>query len=1536
MTDVDQNWPAKYKWGLSSPEGHATVFPVRGGRDGRPSHRAELRRQWGRDMSARGGDVIGAAQYTPPEMHLDGSVVAPGYVMVQTYYGEELPPEIRDRLQALHPGAEVREAAEVKSLDPRNRWALSKAAADDWSLRSVDVPDYGYKFLYHVPTDTWEVWADNARTERDPLGHHIPRTEARGWDPDDTARGHVYGEGDVRLHFVPGFAGTRFLSDQEHRELADRLETQAVERTLRRTAADSWELPTGEEEYEPVWKWLYSPQDGFLLWESPPDARGLQGEATAHETKALSEWGRKLMPQEDVLGYATLADGVLEVESYSPNADLKVAQVVKGELRKRPEFAGVDIRMGFGHDPQEMLPPVERDPKAELSRAARWARGNWDLEGMPRETHKFVYSPRTKEAIVWEDLDEPHDLVAPWDHPFVRGSVYEGLGPRAHEFMSDDSEEILEAERAVAAELAQRGHQAAPLGQRGAGAIREQGLLSRARDWLLGPRDAAAVLDPAKLKCPETGKTAYVDEATAMRAIERAWTSPNWVNRHGRMPTRAYQCPDCGWWHMTSAPERSAAAHGPWEFSDEARRRFESPHPGDERTVRHMTDPDAYWYHVGPWAARHSIAEHGLLPGGGGVGAAHPGQDWRPNPVAVYAGPVTPDERAGNEFVNFGAEAENEYIREMDDFTPEDLTTGYRFRLPPEMHGLVGLSDEFDPVVMGAVPPQHVEVRHPETGRWEPVLRRTAATNPLAQDGAMVAFFVPPAAAASLAVPGGEPADELHVTLVFFEQKASARNDWGKLTQVLRDLAGQQPPVHMKATELGSFPSPDNGGVVWAAPEFDQDVAGFRERVVQAVEAAGFPTDKRFPDWKPHITLTYGTEDPSTVPAKVPMDLGTVSALSLNVAESRSDFPLGMGGWQATAADNWDIPGFEDWEEGVGFNPPEGVDAEQLAADGMLYHPPDRVPWYIVDGRFHKGEPGWYHENLQEELRYQGLGDEEGEIHDDARGVYEPSTGKVYMYEGDEADWFAAVEALGLDPEKASWTRTSGETVPQQLRRWEGQGADLEPVEALPGGWTVAAPRTPEAVQAVGRQMLNCWQNQSRQYLRPEDVALHRVLLDPRGLPAVAFFQGDPRWEGEPTVSQTAGPRNADPTQEAAAALVQYAQNHDLTVTPLLLDIAAGKEWRTSDGHSAVPARVPGLDITAQPVPIGARHAYKSWKTEYGYREAVEGAKMTCATCTAFTDGKCRMFYNARVEPRFTCDEWSDTWQSLRDKEAAAPQDFATFFDQAARGQHAPGQWLAPPTFSQQAPQQFYDAWNQHAGPFDRHIETSIPGYREAQARKGAALAAALGPRARVLDVGSSTGAFGKALSQAGGLSTVSLDPSEGMAESWGATPAPAGAEFAQGAFWQGFGSSPRYEPQGSFDCVNESMTFQFISPDRGPLIAEAKQHLRPGGLLICDEKVTGAGWAENEATKDAWKGQFYDQEQVAQKEQQVGQGGGLMAENLVTEQTLASELRSAFADARPYWRQGNFVGYAASDDPETLSRFMRAMGQARTARVVT
>jgi hypothetical protein len=46
----------------------------------------------------------------------------------------------------------------------------------------------------------------------------------------------------------------------------------------------------------------------------------------------------------------------------------------------------------------------------------------------------------------------------------------------------------------------------------------------------------------------------------------------------------------------------------------------------------------------------------------------------------------------------------------------------------------------------------------------------------------------------------------------------------------------------------------------------------------------------------------------------------------------------------------------------------------------------------------------------------------------------------------------------------------------------------------------------------------------------------------------------------------------------------------------------------------------------------------------------------------------------------------------------------------------------------------------------------------------------------------------------------------------------------------------------------------------------------------------------------------------------------------MVTEQELVELLHKHFAYVQKYWNSGNFVGYAASDNPDVVNAFVQQM----------
>ncbi len=114
------------------------------------------------------------------------------------------------------------------------------------------------------------------------------------------------------------------------------------------------------------------------------------------------------------------------------------------------------------------------------------------------------------------------------------------------------------------------------------------------------------------------------------------------------------------------------------------------------------------FYHNGPRAALHSIAEHGLLPGGGGVGAPHPGQDFEPEVQGVY----------GHEDGDWAREE----LAQVNEFSEaeEEMFDTYRVNVPPGNADPFARDEEDALVYTARIPPEWIEVQD-ERNRWVPV-----------------------------------------------------------------------------------------------------------------------------------------------------------------------------------------------------------------------------------------------------------------------------------------------------------------------------------------------------------------------------------------------------------------------------------------------------------------------------------------------------------------------------------------------------------------------------------------------------------------------------------------------------------------------------------------------------------------------------------------------------------------------------------------------------------------------------------------------
>lgn len=152
-----------------------------------------------------------------------------------------------------------------------------------------------------------------------------------------------------------------------------------------------------------------------------------------------------------------------------------------------------------------------------------------------------------------------------------------------------------------------------------------------------------------------------------------------------------------------------------------------------------------------------------------------------------------------------------------------------------------------------------------------------------AHNGVMVALYPSPDMAATLAQPGGEPAEDLHVTLAYLGDAATLE-DPERLRQAVAEWAAETAPIAGTVSGTGQFtagPEP----CTYASVDLPTLPAA-REMLINGLWRTGFQASREH-GFTPHMTLAYDARH---------VDLPNVSlrfdTVTLKVAGDRTDFPL--------------------------------------------------------------------------------------------------------------------------------------------------------------------------------------------------------------------------------------------------------------------------------------------------------------------------------------------------------------------------------------------------------------------------------------------------------------------------------------------------------------------------------------------------------------------------------------------------------------------------------------------------------------------
>lgn len=237
--------------------------------------------------------------------------------------------------------------------------------------------------------------------------------------------------------------------------------------------------------------------------------------------------------------------------------------------------------------------------------------------------------------------------------------------------------------------------------------------------------------------------------------------------------------------------------------------------------------------------------------------------------------------------VKFGDEPEHEIIeRAGADGTYEDVR---------QAEVLLGSTESKGVTIQG---PDDEDKGGPENlpGRYDD--REISAD---ADPGAMIAWFPDRELATRLAVDGGEPPNELHVTIAYLTDDAKRDLTGAGLMEAavraVEAVCASAGPLSGTVGGVGRFNAPGRAPIVAL-----MDVPGlseFRADLVRALTAAGVPVDHTH-GYTPHMTLRYEDDEPGMdleargVPSveTTPVSMGSVRLVS--AGESR-DFALGGG-----------------------------------------------------------------------------------------------------------------------------------------------------------------------------------------------------------------------------------------------------------------------------------------------------------------------------------------------------------------------------------------------------------------------------------------------------------------------------------------------------------------------------------------------------------------------------------------------------------------------------------------------------------------
>ncbi len=134
---------------------------------------------------------------------------------------------------------------------------------------------------------------------------------------------------------------------------------------------------------------------------------------------------------------------------------------------------------------------------------------------------------------------------------------------------------------------------------------------------------------------------------------------------------------------------------------------------------------------------------------------------------------------------------------------------------------------------------------------------KTADAEQAKSTGGMMALVPTPETAARLVVEGGEPIDDLHLTLAFFGSDVRGYFSSTAAEMLMRDVAEAFPPIQAKAMGHALFnPSGDEPCAVYLIG--DNDYLPEMYRTIQDLLSTNYDMPRQHTPFIPHTTAGYG------------------------------------------------------------------------------------------------------------------------------------------------------------------------------------------------------------------------------------------------------------------------------------------------------------------------------------------------------------------------------------------------------------------------------------------------------------------------------------------------------------------------------------------------------------------------------------------------------------------------------------------------------------------------------------------------------